>query len=320
LSREKVLDPLLNDGVVVFHHVPVLLEDVLRELGVCEGMRVLDCTLGGGGHSRAFLELGARVTGLDCDQMALEAASARLEGFANFRAFRVNFGCLFEDDWLARIGPQDAVLMDLGVSSPQLDVPERGFSFRYDGPLDMRMDRRLGVTAAEIVADYSESELRRIFFQLGEERQAGKVARRLVQERARRALTTTGQLVEVLESVLGRPRVGRIHPATKIFQALRMEVNQELERLQSGLLAALKLLVSGGKLAVLAYHSLEDRCVKRFIQERLGRCRCPRGAPVCVCKAIPELRSSLKAIQAGPQEIEANPRSRSVRLRVATKI
>ena len=305
---------------MVFHHVPVLLSEVLEELCLFPGARVLDCTLGGGGHSQAMLEQGAQVTGLDCDQMALEAASARLEGFANFRAFRVNFGDLLEDDWMTQIGPQDAVLMDLGVSSPQLDVGERGFSIRRSGPLDMRMDRRLKVTAADVVRDYPETELRRIFFQFGEHPAAGKVARRLVHERAQHPIETTGQLVQILESTLGRPRPGKVHPATRIFQALRMEVNQELDRLQKGLQATFELLVSGGKLLVLSYHSLEDRCVKRFIQERLGHCQCPRASPVCVCGAQALLKARGKAIQASPAEIERNPRARSVRLRIATKL
>lgn len=283
-------------------------------------MRVLDCTLGGGGHSLALLEQGARVTGLDVDEMALEAASARLGGFADFRAFRLNFGELGEDDWMERVGPQDGALMDLGVSSPQLDRGERGFSIRRDGPLDMRMDRRLELSAADVVRDYSEDDLRRIFFEFGEEKQAGKVARRLVQERTRRPIVTTGQLVEIGESALGRPRPGKVHPATKIFQALRMEVNAELERLQSGLEAVFEILVPGGRLLVMSYHSLEDRCVKRFITEKLGRCRCPRGAPICMCGAKPVLKARSKAIQASPAEIEVNPRSRSVRLRVAQKL
>ncbi|MBS2035842.1 16S rRNA (cytosine(1402)-N(4))-methyltransferase RsmH [bacterium] len=320
MSREKVPPELTEAGGVEFHHVPVLLEEALSELCLVPGMRVLDCTLGGGGHSLAMLERGARVTGLDVDEMALEAASARLGGFAGFRAFRVNFGSIGEDDWMARIGPQEGALLDLGVSSPQLDRGERGFSIRRDGPLDMRMDRRLEVSAADVVGEYSESDLRRIFFEYGEERQAGKLARRLVQERDRRAISTTGQLVEVAESVLGRPRPGKVHPATKIFQALRMEVNAELERLQSGLEAVFELLVSGGRLLVMSYHSLEDRCVKQFITERLGRCRCPRGTPICVCEAKPLLKARGKAIVAGEAEVKANPRARSVRLRVAQKL
>ena len=317
---EKVQRELIKPEDVAFHHVPVLLKEALEELCMFPGMRVLDCTLGGGGHSLAMLERGARVTGLDVDEMALEAATARLEGFADFRAFRVNFGDLQEDDWMERVGPQDGALMDLGVSSPQLDRGERGFSIRRDGPLDMRMDRRLDLSAADVVRDYSEADLRRIFFQFGEERAAGKVARRLVQERSQRPILTTGDLVEIGESVLGRPRPGKVHPATKIFQALRMEVNAELERLQSGLEAVFELLVSGGRLLVMSYHSLEDRCVKQFITERLGRCRCPRGAPICVCGAVPLLKARGKAIQASQAEVEANPRARSVRIRVAQKL
>lgn len=261
------------------------------------------------------------VTGLDCDDVALTAASERLKAFANFRALRVNFGDLEEGDWLETIGEQDAVLMDLGVSSPQLDVGERGFSIRRDGPLDMRMDHRLEQTAESILQDYSESELRRIFFQFGEEPMAGKAARRLVQMRLEQPLRTTGQLVEALESVLGRPRPGKIHPATKIFQALRMEVNRELERLEAGLRSVFGLLKPGGRLVVMSYHSLEDRMVKRFIQDRLGRCSCPRGIPVCACGARPVLRAVHgKPVRPGEEEVSKNPRARSVRMRVAEKL
>ena len=307
-----------------FHHVPVLLHEFLGELCLFPGARVLDCTLGGGGHSLAILEAlqgQGVVTGLDCDEVALEAASERLKGFANFRALRVNFGDLEEGAWLEKIGEQDAVLMDLGVSSPQLDVGERGFSIRRDGPLDMRMDRRLERTAESILLDYSESELRRIFFQFGEEPLAGKAARKLVQVRTEKPVRTTGQLVGVLESVLGRPRPGKIHPATKVFQALRMEVNQELDRLESGLRSVFGLLRSGGRLVVMSYHSLEDRMVKRFIQEGLGRCRCPRGIPVCACGARPVLRAVHgKPVRPSEDEVSKNPRARSVRMRVAEKL
>lgn len=306
----------------VFFHKPVLLKEVLDAMQLFPGARVLDCTLGGGGHSGAILERlqgTGLVTGLDCDDMALEAAQARLGGHPNFRALRVNFGDLEEGDWLELIGEQDRVLMDLGVSSPQLDRGERGFSIRNDGELDMRMDRRLELTAAEIVADYSESELRRIFFEFGEESAAGKIARRLVQERSSQAIRTTADLARVVCSVVGRPRPGKIHPATKIFQALRMEVNREVERLQQGLKSVFGLLGLGGRLIVLSYHSLEDRCVKRFIQEREGRCRCPRGVPVCQCGAVQLLRACGKAT-ASPEEILENPRARSVRMRVAEKV
>jgi 16S rRNA (cytosine1402-N4)-methyltransferase len=309
---------------VAFRHVPVLLQEALEELCLFPGARVLDCTLGGGGHSEAILERlsgTGLVTGLDVDEMALRAAGARLARFSNFRSFRVNFGEMGEGDWPAVLGPQNGILMDLGVSSPQLDLGERGFSIRNNGPLDMRMDNRLDRTAADIVAEADEGELRAIFREFGEEPQAGRVARRLVQERTRKPIQTTGELVDVVQGVLGRPRPGKVHPATKIFQALRMEVNRELERLQAGLEAAFQLLEVGGRLLVMSYHSLEDRLVKRFIQERSGVCRCARGTPICVCGARATLlpvRS--KSIKASAEEVERNPRARSVRLRVARRV
>ncbi len=306
-----------------FHHVPVLLREVLDGLDLKPGCRVLDCTLGGGGHSQAILRVLAGtgwVTGLDCDQVALAATSERLAEWANFSAVRVNFGQLSESEWQEELGGQDRVLMDLGVSSPQLDRGERGFSIRNPGPLDMRMDQRLELSAREVVADYSEAQLRRIFFEFGEESGAGRVARRLVQERARREIVTTSDLLEVVEPVLGRPRPGKVHPATKIFQALRMEVNGELENLKRGLLGALEVLKPGGRLVVLSYHSLEDRCVKYFIRERQGLCKCPRGIPVCGCGAVAELVPVGGAIKASAEEVESNPRARSVRMRIAEKV
>ena len=287
------------------------------------GVRVLDCTLGGGGHSEAILSrLGGagQVVGLDCDEMALAAATRRLQGFTNFRAVRANFGQLEDEEFRQSLGLQDRILMDLGVSSPQFDLGERGFSIRHNGPLDMRMDQRLERTAREIVETASEEELRRIFFQFGEEPQAGKVARHLVRARTQRSLVTTSDLVEVLAQVLGGPRRGKVHPATRIFQALRMEVNQELERLQAGLRGAYELLAPEGRLLVLSYHSLEDRCVKQFFQSHAGRCQCPRGVPVCVCGAQASLKFRGRAIQASAEEVRENPRARSVRLRVAIRV
>ena len=211
--------------------------------------------------------------------------------------------------------------MDLGVSSPQLDVGERGFSIKRDGPLDMRMDARLERTAADVVNFSDAQELRRIFFNYGEEPRASRVANELVKQRGLAPLRTTGELVALLERVLGRPRPGKTHPGTRVFQALRIEVNDELGNLRRGLEGAYALLKPGGRLAVMSYHSLEDRMVKRFIADRSGVCRCPRGTPICGCGAVATLRRvGSKALVAGDEELERNPRARSARLRVAERV
>ncbi len=305
------------------YHVPVLLEEILESLHPTAGQRVLDLTLGGGGHAEAILERigpAGQLVGVDVDQEALEEAGARLARFAGFRALRANFAEVGELD----LGDEgfDAVLMDLGVSSAQLDRAARGFSFRADAPLDMRMDQRLETTAADLVADLEERELSYLFKVYGEEKLARPIARRIVAERARQPITSTGQLAELVKAAVpARLQSGRIHPATKVFQALRIAVNRELEVLEEALEAAFARLKPGGRLAVISYHSLEDRRVKQFFLSRVGQCVCPRDFPVCVCNPRQELEiETRRPLTASEAEVERNPRARSAKLRVARRL
>jgi 16S rRNA (cytosine1402-N4)-methyltransferase len=304
-------------------HLPVMLAEVLAALAVRPGGLWVDGTLGRGGHAEPILEASApdgRLVGIDQDDEAIEACRARLSGFAGrFELRRGNFS-----EMAAWVSPAtcDGVLLDLGVSSPQLDLPERGFSFLRDGPLDMRMDRRQPLTAERLVNDLSESELADIFWKFGEERASRRIARAIEAERRVHPIRTTAQLACLVERV--SPRGGRrSHPATQVFQALRMVVNDESRCLRSGLAAACLSLKPGGRLAVITFHSIEDRAVKDFGNERSRDYTFP--GPV----DVPELRVprapsmrwvQRKAITPSPSELESNPRARSAQLRVLEKI
>lgn len=276
---------------------------------------IIDGTLGGGGHSEALLARGATVLGVDRDPVALQAARVRLAAYPAFSARQGNFGDVLEvaTDLL----PVDGVLVDLGVSSPQLDVAERGFSFQKDGPLDMRMGDT-GRTAAELIAEEDEVELRRILEEYGEEPFARPIAREL-----KRSLPTrTLEAAEAVKRAVPRKAwPNKIHVATRTFQALRMAVNQELESLESLLAALPRLLKVGGRAAVISFHSLEDRKVKETFRDMVGACKCPPGLPVCVCDGQGDFALvSRKAIAPSDEEIAANPRARSAHLRVVEKI
>jgi 16S rRNA (cytosine1402-N4)-methyltransferase len=300
---------------LAFSHQTVLLEETVELLQPGAGKVIIDGTLGGGGHTEALLARGATVVGVDRDPVALAAATERLGSNPRFQARAGNFGELPEV--AAEVVPVDGVLVDLGVSSPQLDVAERGFSFMKDGPLDMRMGAE-GRTAAELIAEEDERELARIIYVLGEESFSRPIAREL-----KRALPTrTLEAAEVVKRAVPRkawPK--KIHVATKTFQALRMAVNGELEALDSLLGALPKLLKVGGRAAVISFHSLEDRKVKEAFRGLVGACRCPPGLPVCVCGGQGDFALvNKKAISASEAEVEANPRSRSAHLRVVEKI
>lgn len=306
-----------------FEHRSVLLKEVLEALRPRDGGRYVDGTLGGAGHAQAILEASASggwLFGCDRDVRAIDAARKRLVAFGDRVELRQgNYADLGQ--WVDA-GSCDGVLLDLGVSSPQLDVADRGFSFMRDGPLDMRMDQDRGRTAADLVNTLPASELAEIFWKFGEERQARKLARVIDEERLREPFRTTGQLAGLIERL--SPRKGRrAHPATRIFQALRIAVNEELGSLESGLVEALNALMSGGRLAVITFHSLEDRIVKQF-----GRIR-SRDYEFEGTVDIPELRKpktpevkrvTRKPIEPGEEELEVNPRSRSARLRVMEKM
>jgi len=301
-----------------FYHKSVLLTEVVEALQPQGGGLFLDGTAGGGGHAEALLAAGAeRLIGLDRDDAALEAAAGRLRRFERkFELHRANFS---EMERFAPPESRSGVLLDLGVSSAQFDQSGRGFSLMRDGPLDMRMDRRDPVMAADIVNTWPEVELADLFWKLGEERASRRIAAAIVKRRVVRPFETTLELAELAASQLGR---GKIHPATKIFQALRMEVNRELDALEAGLGAAWRLLRPGGRLAVITFHSLEDRMVKEF-GRALAREYSYEGAV-----DLPEFRHpksaeadwvTRKPVTAGEAELAENPRARSAKLRVLEK-
>lgn len=300
--------------------------EVVALLAPRPGGIYLDGTLGGGGHARLLLEASApdgRLIGLDRDPAALTAAGALLAPFATrltlrHASFAAMAGVLDE----LGVAQVDGILLDLGVSSHQLDTPARGFSFREDGPLDMRMDPEQSLTAADLLAGAEGGELKRIFREYGEERWAGLVAREIVRTRGAEPLTTTRQLAELVCRVVPGGRVPqRIHPATRVFQALRIAVNGELDALQAGLTAALQVLAPGGRLAVISFHSLEDRLVKQTLRAVANPCTCPPRLPVCVCGRKAGIKVlTPRGLTAGTDEIAANPRARSAVLRGAERL
>jgi 16S rRNA (cytosine1402-N4)-methyltransferase len=307
-------------------HEPVLLRETLDLLAPRPGSTVVDATLGAGGHAEALLELvgpEGRLLGIDRDPSALALASERLASFGKaFTPLRGNHEDLVRLLREAGVFAVDAILFDLGLSSMQLDDAGRGFSFSGDGPLDMRMDPDAEPTAATLVAESSERELRRILRDYGEERMAGAIAREVVRERSRRPITRTAQLAELVERVIGpRARRYRIHPATRTFQALRIAVNGEVEGLERVITDAVSLLRRGGRVAAIAYHSLEDRAVKHTLRGLAERCTCPADLPVCGCGKENLVRVlTSRPVRPAQEEIDRNPRSRSAKLRVAVRL
>jgi 16S rRNA (cytosine1402-N4)-methyltransferase len=305
-------------------HQPVLAAEVLSFLGVDPVRRIVDGTVGYGGHAGALLRHlpEATLLGLDRDSDALQGAAEALREFGpRVRLVQARFSALAEA--LAEAGWErvDAVLLDLGVSSPQIDTPARGFSFRFDGPLDMRMDRRDRVTAATILNTCGEAELAHILADYGEEPKARLLARAIVARRAERPWERTAELAALAEAVLGR-RGGRgLPPATRCFQALRIAVNDELGELERGLEAAVGALAPAGRLAVIAFHSLEDRRVKQFVRYEALDCVCLPECPLCICGKVARLRPvTRKPVTATATEISRNPRAASARLRVAERL
>ncbi len=301
-------------------HTPVMLAETLRALAVQPGGRYIDCTLGGGGHAAAILEQsapGGQLLGIDADPKAIEAARENLrpyqgaallvnDNFANLQPI-----CIKYDFY-----PVHGILFDLGLSSLQLNGNGRGFSFQHDAPLDMRFDPRQKTTAADIINTSSEAKLAKLIRTYGEESQSQRIARSIIQERP---IATTLQLAHLIEAAVGRR--GKLHPATKTFQALRIAVNHELEYLEAALKQAIDLLGHEGRLVVIAYHSLEDRIVKQFMQGEARGCICPPEVLTCVCGHTPRLNLiNKKVITPTAAEIATNPRSRSARLRAAAHI
>ena len=302
-------------------HIPVLLQETIEALAVQPGGRYIDCTLGAGGHAAAILERsspGGQLLGIDADPDTIEAARSRLEAygssillvnenFANLEAICIKYDFL----------PVHGILLDLGLSSLQLNSHSRGFSFQHDAPLDMRLSPNQKVTAADIVNTFSETKLAHLIKTYGEEAHSHQIANHIGRERP---LTTTLQLARVIEQAVGGRR-GRLHPATKTFQALRIAVNHELDHLEATLKQTINLLGFDGRLVVISYHSLEDRIVKHFMQQESKDCICPPGVPTCICghKACLRLINK-RVITPSPGEVQLNPRSRSAKLRAAERL
>ena len=303
-------------------HVPVLLEETLAALATVPGGRYVDCTLGAGGHAAAVLERSGpdgRLLGLDADAEMLAIAGRRLAPFGDrVRLVHANFEQLGEVAAAEGVERVDGVLFDLGVSSLHLDRVERGFSFQGDAPLDMRLDRTRGSTAADLLRELDERELADVIYRHGEETRSRTIARAIVQARRAGPVETTAQLAGIVSRVVPG---GRIHPATRTFQALRIAVNRELEVLPDALRQAHGLLRDGARLAVISFHSLEDRIVKQYVAGQANPCACPPRAPICTCGRTPSLEAvTRKPVTAGEEELKRNPRARSAKLRCARRI
>ncbi len=312
-----------DDGNGRLEHRPVMLDEICRFTAPRPGEIIVDATFGGGGYSRAFLEAGALVLALDRDPQAIARGAALLEAYGHDRLRLVQARFSQLETVLADMGIHrvDAVVFDLGVSSFQLDEAARGFSFRKEGPLDMRMDRGSGMSAAEIVNRFDEKRLALLLKTLGEEPAARRIARAIVAARKEAAITSTGALARIIERVIGsRPRQ-RIHPATRSFQALRIAVNRELSELAAGLSAAERVLKPGGRLVVVAFHSLEDRIVKQFLRARSRETGRLLSHEEQARSTLPPTFRLLtrRAVRPAEEEVRANPRARSARLRAAVR-
>jgi 16S rRNA (cytosine1402-N4)-methyltransferase len=308
-----------------FHHQTVLLKESVEEIVTDPSGIYVDCTLGGGGHSAAILSrlnANGMLVGIDRDPAAVEAGKEKLaDSIARVRVVQGNFfeiATILDD---LQVDHVNGILFDLGVSSHQLDVPDRGFSYMHDGPLDMRMDPAQPFSACELVNQYTETELARVIFEYGEERWARRIASFIVAARARSPVTTTAELTAIIAAAIpaAARRQGH-HPAKRTFQALRIEVNGELKILPGALRAAVDKLATGGRLGIITFHSLEDRIAKQFFLGLTGRCTCPPKSPICICNPQAVLRVRGKPILPTTVEIDANPRARSAKLRIAEKI
>jgi 16S rRNA (cytosine1402-N4)-methyltransferase len=310
-------------------HLPVLVDEVLASLAIGPGSSVADCTVGGGGHAERLLEATSpdgRLLGIDADRAAISEAERVLERFGQRVVLvQANFEAIYDVAAGAGFEQLDAVLFDLGLSSYQLADPRRGFSFAADAPPDMRFDETSGPSALELIHRSTERELAAILATFGEERRAGRIAKAIVAARSEERPMTSAELAALIATVApprrGSADAGRIHPATRTFQALRIAVNREVEVLSTGLVGALAALRPGGRMAVISYHSIEDRIVKRFIARESRDCIEDPKPPVCTCGHRAQVRAVTKGvITAGPSEVRRNRRARSAKLRVAEKL
>lgn len=309
----------------MFHHITVLKEEAVEQLHIRPDGIYVDCTLGGAGHSRLIAEhLNEQgiLVGLDQDETALRVAAERLsDATCHVKLVKTNFRHLKKALLQLGIERVDGFLFDLGVSSPQLDEGERGFSIHQEATLDMRMDREQSTSAWEVVNEWSEGDLRRILYEYGEEKFASRIARKIIQEREKKPIETTVELAELIKSAI--PAAARRkgpHPARRSFQAIRIAVNDELGAFSDALVDATEMLRPGGRICVITFHSLEDRICKKFFQDQAIGCICPKDFPVCVCDHQPTLRIiTKKPILPSKKEVERNARARSAKLRVAEK-
>ena len=309
-----------------FHHVSVMLEETVQGLVTDHDGTYVDCTLGGGGHSHRITELlsdKGRLIGIDQDEAAIKAATARLAD-AKCRVDIVHSNFRHLEKVLEEQGADqvDGVVFDLGVSSHQIDTAERGFSYMQDAPLDMRMDPEAAFSAYDVVNTYSEKDLDRIFHDYGEERWGRRIAQFIVKEREAKPIETTGELVDIICKAVPKAvrQAAGGHPAKRIFQAIRIEVNDELGILTEAFRTAVRHLKPGGRIAIITFHSLEDRIAKQTLKEMSRGCICPPELPVCVCHHQPEIRLLGKPRQASRGELEENSRSKSAKLRIAEKL
>lgn len=312
--------------IVNFSHRSVLLDECIDALNIKPDGVYVDGTAGGGGHSLEIVKklgIGGRLIAIDRDDAAIAAASKRLEHYRDRVTFvRSNFSSIGDVCYELGIDKIDGVLLDLGVSSYQLDTADRGFTYNVDAPLDMRMDRRGDIDARTVVNAYSFDELKRVIWEYGEERFASRIASAIVRRRETDPIETTGDLVDIIKSAMPvSAREGGHHPAKRTFQAIRIEVNGELDAIEPTVRCAAGLLKSGGRMAIITFHSLEDRIVKQTFADLASGCSCPKNLPICVCGKKPVVSIvNKKPILPSDMELEVNPRSRSAKLRVAEKI
>lgn len=308
-----------------FKHVSVLLHECIEALNIKENGVYVDCTMGGAGHSSEIVKKLSKegtLIGIDQDTEALKAAKKKLERYNNIKYIHDNFNNI--DNILTDIDVNkvDGILMDLGVSSYQLDNSERGFSYMNDAPLDMRMNRESSLTAYDIVNNYTEEELMKIFYEFGEEKFSKRIANFIVNSRKEKTINTTLELVDIIKAAIpAKARREGPHPAKRIFQAIRIEVNNELGILNKSIEDGIYRLNKGGRMAIITFHSLEDRIVKNKFKKLQSPCECPPDFPICVCNKEPVIKIiTRKPIEPSKEEVENNPRSRSAKLRVIEKI
>ena len=304
-----------------FNHVTVLLNETVDSLDVKKGGIYADFTLGGGGHTSLILERGGKVIGIDRDITAIENAKRRFEG-QDFTPVHDNFSNIKNIAKNLGIEKFDGIIADLGVSSPQLDEPERGFSYMHDAPLDMRMDNRDALTARDVVNTYSSEELFRIISTYGEERWASRIVNFIIEQREKKEIETTFELVDIIKAAIPlSARKDGPHPAKRTFQAIRIEVNGELAILEQAVRDGADLLKKGGRMSIITFHSLEDRIIKQTFLSLQKGCTCPREFPVCVCGNKPMVKSVMKKpLVPSEKELIENPRARSSKLRTIEKI